>query len=72
MRFHWSFVGRRVYPLVEDRRDRASGLSIGLTDNYLKVAIDSDRDLAPGSIVAANVTRAREDMVYGTAAGGRG
>ena len=68
MRFHLNFVGRRVNPLVEDRRDRASGLPVGLTDNYLKVAIDSDRDLSPGSIVAAKVTRAREDMVYGTAA----
>ena len=68
MRFHLNFVGRRVNPLVEDRRDRASGLPVGLTDNYLKVALDSDRDLVPGSIVAVNVTRAREDMVYGTAA----
>ena len=68
VRFNLNFVGRRVHPLVEDRRDRASGLQVGLTDNYLKVAIDSDRDLSPGSIVATNVTRAREDMVYGTAA----
>ena len=69
MRFHLNFVGRRVHPLVEDRRDRASGLQVGLTDNYLKVAIDSDRGLPPGSIVAADLTRAREDMVYGTVAG---
>jgi threonylcarbamoyladenosine tRNA methylthiotransferase MtaB len=69
MRFHRHFVGCRVYPLVEDRRDRVSGLPLGLTDNYVKVAIDSGGDLAPGSIVAADVTRAREDMVYGTAAG---
>ena len=68
MRFHLNFLGQRVDPLVEDRRDRASGLPVGLTDNYLKVAIDADSDLSPGSIVAANVTRAREDMVYGTAA----
>ena len=71
MRFHRSFVGRRVFPLVEDRRDRGSGLQLGLTDNYLKVAIDSDRELVPGSIVAADIARAREDMVYGTAAEGR-
>ena len=68
MRFHLNFVGQPVYPLVEDRRDRASGLPVGLTDNYLKVVIDADCDLSPGSIVAANVTRAREDMVYGTVA----
>ncbi len=80
MRFHRRLVGRRVYPLVEDRRDRVSGLPLGLTDNYVKVAIDSSRDLArgnidssrdlaPGNIVAADVTRAREDMVYGAVAG---
>ena len=67
IRFHRGFVRRRVFALVEDRRDRGSGLQLGLTDNYIKVAIDSDRDLSPGSIVPVDVIEAREDMVYGAA-----
>ena len=68
--FHRQFVGHRVCPLVEDRFDRCSGLPIGLTDNYLKVIIDTnapnDADANPGDIVDVKITQAREETVFGS------
>ena len=64
--FNQRLVGRRVTPLLEDRRDRASGLQVGLTDNYVKVAVDMDgMSAAPGDIIDVSVTQAREDQVFG-------
>jgi len=37
--FGRSFLGERVHVLVENRRDRLTGLLLGLTDNYLRVAL---------------------------------
>jgi len=61
--FHRRHLDRRVRVLVEDRRDAASGLAVGLTDNYIKVLFDGPS--RANQIVEARVTRAREDLVLG-------
>ncbi len=40
------FVGEVVRPLVELRRDRATGLLVGLTERYLRVRFEGDDGLA--------------------------
>jgi threonylcarbamoyladenosine tRNA methylthiotransferase MtaB len=65
--FHARFVGRPLEVLVEEQPDPASGLSAGLSDNYI-------RALFPGSpgqvnqLVRVRVEQARESLVYGEAA----
>lgn len=39
------FVGEIVHPLVESRRDRATGRLVGLTERYLKVRFDGSDEL---------------------------
>ena len=62
--FHRRFVGRRLEVLVEDRRDKATGLAVGLTDNYIKVLFDETENRA-NQFVQVHLTQAREDLVFG-------
>ena len=64
LEFHQSFIGRRLQVLVEDRRDKATGLRVGLSDNYIKVVFEGGKTL-PNHFAVASITRAREDLVFG-------
>jgi threonylcarbamoyladenosine tRNA methylthiotransferase MtaB len=64
LEFHQRFVGQTLHPLSEGRRDRTSGLAVGLTDNYIKVLFPAAKTRA-NQIVAVTVTKAREDLVFG-------
>ena len=61
--FHRRHLHQEVRVLVEDRRDRATGLGVGLTDNYIKVLFDGLAEA--NQIVGVRVDQAREDMVFG-------
>jgi threonylcarbamoyladenosine tRNA methylthiotransferase MtaB len=62
--FHQGFAGRRLKVLLEDRHDKATGLGVGLSDNYIKVVFDEGQ-VAPNQLVEVEITRAREDLVFG-------
>ena len=42
--FHRQFVGEELNVLVENRRDRATGLAVGMSDNYIKTLFDVLKD----------------------------
>ncbi len=44
--YRQQFIGRKMKVLVEENRDRATGLLTGLTDNYLRVAVKGADELA--------------------------
>lgn len=62
--FNRRFVGRPVEVLVEEQPDPASGLSAGLSDNYLKVLFPG-RAGQVNQFVRVRVSQARESLVYG-------
>ncbi|MFH1569108.1 MAG: tRNA (N(6)-L-threonylcarbamoyladenosine(37)-C(2))-methylthiotransferase MtaB [Gemmatimonadota bacterium] len=64
--FHRRHLGRTVRVLVEDRTDGASGLRVGLTDNYIKVLFSAPAPV--NGFVDLRVSQAREDVVFGEAA----
>ena len=66
--FHRRFIGQQVEILVEDRRDKATGLQVGMTDNYVKVLFDAP-DLEPNQLASVVVTAAREQLVLGELVG---
>lgn len=55
--FNELFVGRRLRVLVENERDRDSGLLRGYTDNYIRVLIDGPDTLA-GALIPAELRSA--------------
>ena len=61
--FHQRAVGRALSALVEDRTDPASGLRIGLSDNYIRVLFNGE--VSANEIVSVRVEQAREDLVFG-------
>ncbi len=62
--FHRRFLGRELDVLVENRRDKATGLATGLSDNYIKVLFAAPSDAA-NRFLKVRVRRAREDLVFG-------
>lgn len=66
LEFHQRFIGRQLQILVEDRLDKATGLRVGLSDNYIKVVFEGGRT-DPNHFVEALITQAREDLVFGEA-----
>jgi threonylcarbamoyladenosine tRNA methylthiotransferase MtaB len=66
--FHRRFLGRELEVLVEDRRDPATGLPAGLSDNYVKVVCEGAAGLA-NRFARVRVARAREDLVFGEVSG---
>lgn len=63
--FRRAQVGRTVEVLVLERRDRATGRLLGLTDNYLEVAFDGPDALMRG-FAHVRVTRAGAARLEGT------
>ena len=49
--------------LVEDRQDAATGLQVGLSDNYIKVLFKGPA--AANDMVEVAIQQAREDLVFG-------
>ena len=39
------FVGKRLNVLIENRRDRKTGMLTGLSDNYVRVLLDGEDSL---------------------------
>ena len=62
--FNQRFVGHQVEILVEEQPDPASGLSTGLSDNYLK-ALFPGQESQVNQLVQVRVDQARESLVYG-------
>ncbi|MEW6755930.1 MAG: tRNA (N(6)-L-threonylcarbamoyladenosine(37)-C(2))-methylthiotransferase MtaB [Candidatus Latescibacterota bacterium] len=66
MAFHSRFLGRTVEVLVEDHIDAASGLQVGLTDNYIRV-LWAGPQAPPNRLLPVRLTHAREDAACGEA-----
>jgi threonylcarbamoyladenosine tRNA methylthiotransferase MtaB len=64
LEFHQGFVGRQLQVLVEDRRDKTTGLAVGLSDNYIQVVFEGGQT-RPNQFSTVSITRAREDRVFG-------
>ena len=62
--FHRRFLGGELEVLVEDRRDKATGLATGMSDNYIKVLFAAPSEAA-NRILKVSVSSAREDLVFG-------
>ncbi len=64
LEFHRRFVGQDLEVLVEENPDPVSGLSTGLSDNYIK-AVFPGRPAQVNQMVQVRVAQAREGLVYG-------
>ena len=62
--FHRRFLGRQLQILVEDRTDKATGLRVGMSDNYVKVLFEDD-DVAANEMASVVIRAAREQLVLG-------
>ena len=62
--FHRRFVSRTLQVLVEERRDRTTGLAVGLTDNYIKTLFPASDELV-NHLLPVRIHQAREDLVFG-------
>lgn len=63
LEFHRRFLDRSLRVLVEDRQDTATGLQVGLSDNYIKVLFKGPA--AANEMVEVAIQQAREDLVFG-------
>jgi|APSaa5957512622_1039677.scaffolds.fasta_scaffold22718_2 threonylcarbamoyladenosine tRNA methylthiotransferase MtaB len=61
--FHQRFLGRSLEVLVEGRRDPASNLCVGLSDNYIKTLLPGEEGME-NELLPVFVERAREDLVF--------
>ena len=67
--FNRRFVGAKLEALVENRRDKATALAVGMSDNYIKTLFASEI-LPVNEFVQVRITRAREDLVFGEVVAG--
>ena len=61
--FHQRFVGQRLEVLCEGRQDPATGLQVGLSDNYIKTLFTGTG--RANDVASIAVDKAREDFVFG-------
>lgn len=61
--FHQRFVGRSLQALAEGRSDSATGLQVGLSDNYIKVLFSGPAE--PNEFVEVQIEQAREELTFG-------
>jgi threonylcarbamoyladenosine tRNA methylthiotransferase MtaB len=61
--FHRRHLGQTVQALVEERTDAASGLRVGLTDNYIKVLFAGGP--AANEMACVRLQQARDDLACG-------
>lgn len=58
------FIGKELDVLLEEERDRRTGLLTGLTDNYLKVMVAA-ADNYKGELIDVNLVEMKEDYLVG-------
>jgi len=61
------FVGRTLSVLIEDKRDAATGLKRGFSENYIPVLVEAGADAPARRIVPVRVERASEGRLFGRA-----
>jgi threonylcarbamoyladenosine tRNA methylthiotransferase MtaB len=61
--FHQRFIGHPLQVLAEGRQDKATGLQIGLSDNYIKTLFNGPA--RANELVDVEIEQAREDLVCG-------
>ena len=54
------FLGKKVYPLIESQRDKATGLLTGYTDTYIRVLLEGEDNLK-NNIVPAKIVEVTEE-----------
>jgi threonylcarbamoyladenosine tRNA methylthiotransferase MtaB len=59
------FVGQRLNVLIENRRDRKTGLLTGLSDNYIRVLLDGD-DSLKNTITSVQISQRKDNILLGT------
>jgi threonylcarbamoyladenosine tRNA methylthiotransferase MtaB len=59
-----SFVGKTLKVLIENRRDRSTGMLTGLSDNYIRVLLDGE-DRLKNRIIPINVISRERDKLIG-------
>jgi threonylcarbamoyladenosine tRNA methylthiotransferase MtaB len=59
------FVGQRLNVLIENRRDRKTGLLTGLSDNYIRVLLNDD-DSLKNTIVSIQISKREDNILIGT------
>lgn len=64
--FHRLFVDQELAVLVENRRDKTTGLAVGMSANYIK-ALFAAAEIPSNQIVRLRISQAREDLVFGEA-----
>jgi threonylcarbamoyladenosine tRNA methylthiotransferase MtaB len=63
--FNSRFVGERLFVLIEETRDRATGLMKGFSDNYVPVLLTDGDDSLANKIVDITADRLRGGKVLG-------
>jgi len=58
------FVGKKLKVLIENRRDRKTGMLTGLSDNYIRVLLDGD-DSAKNRIIPVHIIDRHENKLLG-------
>lgn len=61
--FHQRFVGQHLQILAEGRPDPATGLQVGLSDNYIKTLFTGSAQR--NEFLTVHIEQAREDLVFG-------
>jgi tRNA A37 methylthiotransferase MiaB len=62
--FHRLFVDQELAVLVENRRDKTTGLAVGMSANYIK-ALFATTEIPSNQFVRLRISQAREDLVFG-------
>jgi len=58
------FVGKRLDVLVENRRDRKTGMLTGLSDNYIRVILEGD-DSLKNKIIPVQISKREDHKLWG-------
>ncbi|WP_018247797.1 tRNA (N(6)-L-threonylcarbamoyladenosine(37)-C(2))-methylthiotransferase MtaB [Orenia marismortui] len=61
--YQQKFIGEKLSVLLEEHRDNRTGMLTGLTDNYLRVFVDANDDLA-GKLVEVKIME-KEGKLFG-------
>ena len=59
------FIGGKLNVLIENRRDKKTGMLTGLSDNYIRVLLDGD-DWLKNRIVSVKVVDRHGDVLLGS------
>lgn len=59
-KYQKKFIGKIREAIIEERRDPETGMLVGVTDNYLRVLVDSVNDEYQGKLVRVKITGSRD------------